>query len=142
MPVPFAQAPGLIAIQTGLIYKILRIYNISVAVGTITGLLGSLSVAQAGRVLSAELLKLIPGAGSIIGGVLNASVAAAFTYAIGEALIALCDKQATQMLKGEPVTIDLEKILGSKEFISQITAIYTQKKAHILDEIKENKKNA
>lgn len=141
-PVPFAQAPGLIIIQTGLIYKILRIYNISVAVGTITGLLGSLSVAQAGRALAGELLKLIPGAGSIIGGMLNASVAAAFTYAIGEALIALCAKQATQMLKGKPVTIDLEKILGSKEFISQITAIYKQKKAHILDEIKENKKNA
>ena len=46
------------------------------------------------------------------------------------------------MLKGEPVTIDLEKILGSKEFISQITAIYTQKKDGILKEIKENKKNA
>jgi uncharacterized protein (DUF697 family) len=41
-----------------------------------------------GRAAAAELLKLIPGVGTVVGGVINAGVASALTTAFGEAYIA------------------------------------------------------
>ena len=115
-PIPFADAALLIPLQTGMIYKILSIYNIPVSKGVVTGLLGSLSVSQAGRWLCGQILKFIPMLGSIA----NAAVAGSITYAIGKCLDALCQKQAKQMLNGEPVTIDVSEILSGKGFIEEV----------------------
>ena len=140
-PVPYSDAPGIIAIQTGLVVKILNIYNIPVSTGAITGTMASLGVSQAGKMAAGALLKLIPVAGQVIGAAVNASVAGAFTYAIGETLLALCEKQAKQLLAGEPVLIDMEKILGSAAFLDQVVALFKKKKDTILDEVKEDKQD-
>jgi len=115
-PIPMADAPILIGIQATLIYKILSAYNISVANGTITALLSSVSIANAGRWLCGSLLKLVPFFGSAV----NATVASSFTFAIGKGIDALCQKQAEQMLAGKEVIIDIDKILSSGDFLQTI----------------------
>lgn len=115
-PIPMADAPILIGIQATLIYKILSAYNISVANGTITALLSSVSIANAGRWLCGSLLKIVP----ILGSAVNATVASSFTFAIGKGIDALCQKQAEQMLAGKEVIIDIDKILSSGDFLQTI----------------------
>ena len=131
-PIPFADAPVLAGLQGVLIFKILRTYNVQVATGTVTGLISSLGVSQAGRWLCGQLLKFVP----VLGNIANATVAAAITYALGKAVDTLCQRQAKQMLAGEPVTIDVDAILGSKEFATMVQTQFGDIKDHILDLIK------
>ena len=47
---------------------------------------------QLGRATFTSLIKLIPGAGTIVGGVIGAGVASTFTYAMGQAWLTLCQR--------------------------------------------------
>lgn len=136
-PIPFADAPLLAGLQGLLIFKILRAYNVKVSTGTVTSLISSVGVSQAGRWLCGQLLKFIP----VLGSIANATVAAAVTYALGKAVDILCQRQAKQMLSGEPVTIDVDAILGSKEFVEIVKTQFGAAQDHILDLIKENESN-
>lgn len=138
-PIPLSDAPILVGIQSVLIYKILRYYGVNISSSTISGLLSSLSVSQLGKMAAGSLLKLIPAAGQVVGGAINAAVAAAFTYALGYGINELCKKQAKEMMEGKEVTIDIEQILSSKDFIQQVTKMAAEAKGNILEKIKEHK---
>ena len=53
----------------------------------IAGILGTTAIAQVGKTVVSNLLKLIPGPGTLIGGAISATTAAALTEAIGHAYI-------------------------------------------------------
>lgn len=84
-PIPFSDAPILIASQSAMLVRIFKVYNISgnlaekITKTTITSGL----VSQLGKALVGRLLKFIPIVGTIVGGVINASVASSITYAMG-----------------------------------------------------------
>ncbi|WP_422111237.1 YcjF family protein [Helicobacter pylori] len=96
IPIPFSDAPAIAPIQTGMIYKINDAFGVkmkdSVATSLITGLLGVTGVVQAGRTLVNGLLKFIPVAGSIVGGVVAGTTAAAITGGIGFAYLKVLEK--------------------------------------------------
>jgi len=91
-PLPFADALAIIPLQISMLAGINAVWGLPLSTsflgmlvsGAITGSAGT----AAGRAAVGALLKLIPGAGSVIGGVINASVAATLTTAFGEAYIA------------------------------------------------------
>ena len=68
-----------------------------------------------GKTVVSGLLKCIPGAGSVVGGAISGSVAAALTAALGEAYIGIM----TLAVKGELSVADFETAKG-KEIISQM----------------------
>lgn len=90
-PIPFADAPILITMQTVMIGNITRIFGVSLSrefVITIFSALGSAGgLATVGRAIAGNLLKLIPGAGSVVGGAITGGTAAALTLALGLAYI-------------------------------------------------------
>lgn len=94
-PIPFADAALIVPIQVGMIAGITATYGLSLSEGFVTNLVGSTiggTVATvSGRAIVGGLLKLIPFAGSIIGGAISAATAAAITTAFGEAYIAALD---------------------------------------------------
>ncbi|WP_000453659.1 YcjF family protein [Helicobacter pylori] len=96
IPIPFSDAPAIAPIQTGMIYKINDAFGVkmkdSVAASLITGLLGVTGVVQAGRTLVNGFLKFIPVAGSIVGGVVAGTTAAAITGGIGFAYLKVLEK--------------------------------------------------
>ncbi|QQX49463.1 YcjF family protein [Helicobacter pylori] len=96
IPIPFSDAPAIAPIQTGMIYKINDAFGVkmkdSVATSLITGLLGVTGVVQAGRTLVNGFLKFIPVAGSIVGGVVAGTTAAAITGGIGFAYLKVLEK--------------------------------------------------
>ena len=61
-----------------------EISNIS---SVITGILGVTAIAQIGKTVVSNLLKFIPGAGTLIGGAISATTAIAITEAVGRAYI-------------------------------------------------------
>lgn len=74
-------------IQTGMIVQIYRAYGQKVSKGMVQGVLKATFATTMGRSLAGNLFKLVPGAGSIVGGTISAGVAVSVTEAIGQVLI-------------------------------------------------------
>ncbi len=86
-PIPFSDAPILITSQIAMLTRIINIYGIqgfSLTQFMQTSGAG-LIVSSLGKSIVRQALKFIPAIGTIIGGLINATVASAITYAMGKA---------------------------------------------------------
>lgn len=92
-PIPFSDAFALVPIQVGMIAKIGITFGMEISTAALTTLvtstLGSSAATLAGRSVVSGLLKLIPGAGSAVGGTIAATTAAAITKLLGNAYVAV-----------------------------------------------------
>jgi uncharacterized protein (DUF697 family)/GTP-binding protein EngB required for normal cell division len=108
-PIPFSDAPLLLTNQAGMLGRILYIYGLESLATTlgpaVTSAAGGPMLAQAGILIAGSLLKAIPGVGSIVGGTINATVAATLTFAVGKACSELCALLYTRALAGDSATL-------------------------------------
>ncbi len=106
-PIPFADAVGIVPIQVGMLAGISATFGLSIDQGFLSTILGSIIVGAggtfAGRAIVANLLKFIPGAGTVAGGVIGSTTAATLTMALGEAYIVVLEMLFVKY-KGEPPT--------------------------------------
>lgn len=79
-------------------------------VSLVTALVGTTGATGIGKTTVANILKLIPGAGTVIGGAVSAVTTATLTAALGEAYIIILSKIA----KGELKMSDLSTKKGQK----------------------------
>lgn len=107
VPIPFSDAVGIVPIQIGMLAGISATFGLSIDKSFLSTIVGSIIVGAggtlAGRSILSSLLKMIPGAGSVVGGTIAAATAAALTTAFGEAYIAALDMLFIQN-DGEPPT--------------------------------------
>lgn len=93
-PIPFADAAILVPLQFGMMARVARIYGIDYTRASLAAIASTTAATTVGRASVTSLIKLIPGAGSVAGGVISASVASSFTLAIGEAWLTVCQRIA------------------------------------------------
>ncbi|MDE0545076.1 GTPase [Microbacterium sp. C7(2022)] len=93
-PIPVADSVALAPIQLGMMGRIATIYDLEMKTMMSAGAIAQLGVQFTGQALARSFIKLIPGAGSVIG----ASVAFALTAATGEAWMRLCEHVHTGKL--------------------------------------------
>ena len=90
-PIPGSDAPIIAAIQSTLIYTINSEFeldeDIKQSAAIATGILGVTALAQVGKAVVSNLLKFIPGAGTLVGGAISATTAIALTEAVGHAYV-------------------------------------------------------
>lgn len=93
-PIPFADAPLLIAQQVAMMGAINAVFHITVGKDILKSLaMAAIGVSGAtviGKTVATGLIKMIPGAGTIMGGAASAATAAALTLALGKAYIGIC----------------------------------------------------
>jgi uncharacterized protein (DUF697 family) len=114
VPIPFSDAILIVPIQVAMVAGISATFGLSLPNGFLSTLVGSMVTGTAatitGRSIVAGLVKLIPGAGTLLGGAVSATTAAAVTTAFGNAYI-----RTLEMLflrhHGEPPTAD--EVLGT-----------------------------
>jgi uncharacterized protein (DUF697 family)/GTP-binding protein EngB required for normal cell division len=99
-PIPFSDAPLLVANQITMIARLASIWDLPAIKSFAAGGIFSQVISQLGRTLAGNLLKLIPAAGSLAGGLINASVASTLTGAIGYAVTEICENIVSDDLKG------------------------------------------
>lgn len=91
IPIPFADAPLLIAQQVAMMGAINAVFHITVSKDVLKSLamaaIGVSGTTITGKTVATSLIKLIPGAGTIMGGAAAAGTAAALTLALGKAYI-------------------------------------------------------
>lgn len=94
VPIPFADAPMLIAEQVAMMVAINTIFKLDISRDALkslaTAVLGVGGATLIGKTVAANLLKLIPVAGSVAGGAISAGTAGVITLALGKAYIQVC----------------------------------------------------
>ena len=83
IPIPMSDAIPITAAQIGMIVSLGKIFGITLSQAAAKSIAGVALTQQAGRALVANLLKAIPGTGTILGSVISASTAVALTEALG-----------------------------------------------------------
>lgn len=90
-PIPISDVTILAPIQVTMLAGITSIYGFELSKASLVALVGSLvgvgGASFAGRAIVSNLLKLIPGVGTVIGGAISATTAVMLTTALGEAYI-------------------------------------------------------
>jgi uncharacterized protein (DUF697 family)/GTP-binding protein EngB required for normal cell division len=100
-PIPFSDAIALTTLQATMASDIFSIYGINNTISSILrNIIGGRVVSYLGKFLAGTILKFIPGVGSLAGGIINATVAATITRALGYALSKLARKTAEGVLDG------------------------------------------
>lgn len=96
IPVPFADMPLLVAQQVAMMIAINNVFGIDVErdvlVSLVTGAIGVGGASMIGKTVVSNILKLVPGAGTVAGGVISAGTAGVITSALGKAYIEICRK--------------------------------------------------
>jgi uncharacterized protein (DUF697 family)/GTP-binding protein EngB required for normal cell division len=108
-PIPFSDATLLVPIQLGMMARIAQLYKIKFERAALMAVVSATAATQAGRAAFTGLLKMVPGAGTIIGGVIGAGVASTFTYAMGQAWLTICQRVAKGTLAAG-VGVDNEQL--------------------------------
>lgn len=112
VPIPIADAGVLVPIQLGMMAKVAAIYGVKMETATIAATIATTAATAAGRSAAVSLLKLIPGAGWVIGGTISAAVASTFTFAVGYAWAAVCGELTQGRLIGADGAVDSELVRG------------------------------
>ena len=103
-PIPFSDAALLVPIQVGMLAGISATFGIELSRAffstLVAAMAGTTGATFLGRAVVSNLLKFVPGVGSVAGGAISAATAAALTTALGELYIAVLAKLFTAS-KGE-----------------------------------------
>lgn len=119
-PIPVADSLMLIPIQVSMIASVAVSFGIdlnkTIITSFISAALGAGGATLLGKTIFATSLKLLPGAGQVVGGAINASTAGLITSALGEVFIQVM----IRIYKGE---MD-EKMLTSKQGRKEIREMF------------------
>ena len=114
-PIPFSDCALLIPTQLTMIVSITVIFgfdvNKSILTALISSTIGTGGATVLGKTVVSNILKFIPGVGTVIGGAISASTAGLITTALGEAYI----KVLELVFQGEMNINDLETTKGKEQ---------------------------
>ncbi len=106
-PVPFADATVLVPLQIGMIAHLTSIFGLSLdktfVASIISALGGSGGATYIGRSIVASLLKLVPAAGQVTGGLISGGTAATLTASLGYAYNQMLFRYAGRLYANEKV---------------------------------------
>lgn len=83
LPIPMSDAIPITAAQIGMIIALGKAFDIALSQAAAKSIAGVALTQQAGRAIVANILKAIPGVGTVVGGTISAVTAAALTEALG-----------------------------------------------------------
>jgi len=103
-PIPMSDSALIAPIQISMTMHIMHVYQIDQHAGAIKAVASSTVISNMGKMVSrmllANLLKFLPGAGSVAGGAINAAVASTFTVAMGYTISELSYRYVKEVYTG------------------------------------------
>ncbi len=108
-PLPGPDAALLVPLQVTMSMHILNAYHIDKGKNSVQVLLSSSLASSVGRLVAQTLItgiiKIIPGVGSVIGSVINGTVATSFTTTMGYAISELSYRYADAIFRGKNISL-------------------------------------
>ena len=131
IPIPFADAPLLVAQQVAMMAAINAVFEFDVSKDALkslaTAALGVGGATVVGKTVASNLMKMIPGVGSVAGGAISASTAGIITLALGKAYIQVCKAIKMGKLNQTDLTKKEGRDMLKKAFKEQLKKENTQK---------------
>ena len=128
IPLPFSDALALVPTQLGMMAGITAIFGINVSQdllkAIVTSLAGTAGTTFAGRAIVSNLLKLIPGVGTAIGGTISGATASVLTTALGESYIQIMKMIAQGEMK--------EKDLDTQGVQQKLKEMFTERAKELI----------
>lgn len=125
-PIPFSDCALLIPTQVAMIASITAVFGLDINKSLITAFVSSTfgagGATVAGKTMVSNLLKLIPGAGTIAGGLISGTTAALLTTAMGEAYILLMEAVYNGEIKSSEIGTDTGKTKMKELFKDRVKA--------------------
>lgn len=122
-PIPFADAPILVSGQIAMLAHITTIFGVRVEkellIAIVSGIGGIAGVTITGKSIVSNLMKFIPGVGTVLGGVISGTTASVLTTALAFSYIEVMKKVVTNQYEGK---------ITKNEEISEM--MYDQLKKH------------
>ena len=114
-PIPFSDCVALVPLELSMIASITVIFgfdiNKSILTAFLSSTIGAGGATVLGKTIVTNLIKFIPGAGTVVGGAISAGTAGVITAALGEAYIQIMEL----IFKGEMSIDDLSTKKGKEE---------------------------
>ncbi|MFZ1412068.1 MAG: GTPase [Micropruina sp.] len=128
VPIPFSSAAMLVPLQLAMMGRIAQLYKISFDRAALMAIASTSAATTLGRTAVTNLLKLVPGAGTVAGGVISAGVASGFTLAMGQAWLVVCQRAAGGSLPSLNGVVDSQAVkdLFEAEFKKRLPTIRRQ----------------
>lgn len=104
-PIPFSDAPLLLSNQATLVGRLASLWDLPSIKTAISSAIPGQIVSTIGRSLAGNLIKMIPGAGSVVGGAINATVASTMTAGIGYGINEMFAKMKRDELDGKTLDV-------------------------------------
>lgn len=123
IPIPFADAALIVPAQVAMLAGISGVFGLPLNEAFLSTLVSSavtgLGATLSGQSLVSGLLKLVPGVGSVVGGLISASVATTLTTLFGEAYVAVLARLMKQRAGDFPTAEEVahafrEELVGRK----------------------------
>ena len=83
-PIPLADTIPITAAQVGMVIALGRVFDLTISESAAKSVLNIMTAQTVGRAVFANLIKAIPGAGAVVGGVVASATAGAVTTALGK----------------------------------------------------------
>lgn len=83
LPTPGADSVAIVTAQTTMIIALGKVFDVRMTESAAKAMALTMITKHTGKLMAGGLIKLIPGAGTLFGGFVNASVAASITEALG-----------------------------------------------------------
>ena len=125
-PVPCSDSALLIPVQMTMLVKIINIYGIYELAHLSKELVADIVISNLGKSIAGNLLKLIPGAGTAVGGMINAAVATSITTALGYAGSEICYQACKNIISGK--SVDWLNLFDSDIFKETFYSFFNQLK--------------
>lgn len=120
IPIPFSDASVLVPMQITLLAHITAIFGISLDKSTIVTIVaavgGTGSATYLGKTIVANAFKFIPGAGTVVGGLISGTTASIVTSALALSYIEVLSVISAKDKAGESIDLSLIENLMKKQF--------------------------
>ena len=90
--------------------RIAQVYKIKFERAALMAIASTTAATQIGRATFTGLMKMIPGAGTVVGGAIGAGVASTFTYAMGQAWLTVCQRAVKGKLGTAGTVVDNDEL--------------------------------
>lgn len=124
VPIPFADAPLLIGQQVAMMIAINKVFGFDVERDALQSLtIATLGVGGAtvvGKTVASNLMKLVPGVGTVAGGAVSAGTAGIITLTLGKAYIEVCKAIKMGKLNQDALTKKEGREIMKKAFKEQM----------------------
>lgn len=128
IPIPMADTIPITGAQMTMIMGLAKVFDIPMTQAAAQSILGGTMASQAGRTIFSNIIKGIPGVGTVVGGVISVGTSVALTETLGWIVAEDFYKQSIGLGSDSPLEGAKDAYTGFSDFAKSVNTSQSKKK--------------